>query len=75
MAVTISANHVNKTAQQVAGDPTHLLSSGEGTTVTVVVGRDGLPNLKTTASSNAQAILAYEAFMNIRIHDGLTVIR
>lgn len=72
---TISANHTGKTAQQVSGDPTHLLTSPNGTSVTVVVGRDGCPNIKVTGSSNADCILQYEAYMNIRVHDGKTVIR
>jgi hypothetical protein len=74
VAATISAAHINKSAQHISADPSHLLSSGEGTTVTVMVGRDVGPGhvpLRVTASSNAQAIIAYEQFMGI-IHDGKT---
>jgi hypothetical protein len=72
MAATITTAHVNKTLKQVAADPTHLLSSGNGTSVTCVVGRDGVDLLKVTGSSTADCILAYEAFVGVAIHDGKT---
>lgn len=74
MAATISSAHINKTIHQIANDPTHLLSSGNGTSVTCVVGRpldDTNHKLKCTGTSTADCITAYESFVGI-VHDGKT---